>query len=65
MSYTKIKQLYRSTKNIVEILESGDIHDERYKMLIKTMEVDQARKMANFVRACEDIGIDRVVKEIN
>ena len=64
----KTKKLYISCRNILDILESGNIHDERYKLIIKSLQVEQAQKLQEFVAQCEDIGINQIVRlenEIN
>ena len=57
MSLQRTKQQYKSFKNICTILESGDIHDDRYKLLIRSLKVDDVEKMRTFVHRAEDLGI--------
>lgn len=61
----KTKQQYQSFKNMLSIIESGDIHDPRYKLLINSLEVDQVIKMMDFVREAEDKGIQMLVRSVN
>ena len=44
---------YKSFKNIIEIIETGNIHDPRYRLIIEGLEVDQVIEMQKFVRAME------------
>ena len=57
MSLQRTKQQYKSFKNICTILESGDIHDERYKLLIRSLRVDDVEQMRAFINKAEDLGI--------
>lgn len=59
---TEIKTKYKSYKNILTILESGDIHDPRYKLLIKSLKTDDVEVMQKFVKKCENYGINYLVR---
>jgi hypothetical protein len=53
----QIKEKYKSFKNILTIIESGDIHDKRYKLIIASLTVEQLEGMQRFVYECENYGI--------
>lgn len=57
MKLTDLKSKYKSYKSILTILESGDIKDERYKLLIKSLKVEDVEIMQKFVKECENYGI--------
>ncbi len=49
------QQRYKSCKNILEILESGDVNDPRLKMLM-LMSIEEVEAIQEFVKQCEDLG---------
>lgn len=51
-------------KKIIEIIESGNIHDERYKLLIQSMSVDQLMTIRKFVQLQEYANeVNEVIKK--
>lgn len=63
MQLTKTQQMYISQKRILDILESGNIHDERYKLLLQGLTVEDVIKMREFIAFCEDTGIPLTIKK--
>lgn len=57
------KEKYQSFKNIINIIESGDIHDKRYKLLIESLTIKDLDEMRQFIAQAEDYGI-HLLKEI-
>ncbi|MCK9370895.1 hypothetical protein M0R04_13375 [Candidatus Dojkabacteria bacterium] len=57
MKLTDLKTKYKSYKNILTVLESGDIKDERYKLLIRTLKVQDVEAMQKFVKELENYGV--------
>ena len=64
MDIQRIKKMYKSYKDIFIILESGNIMDERYKLLLQGLTIEDVEKMREFINYCEDTGI-QLTKEIN
>lgn len=60
MDINKISKIYKSYRNIFDILESGDIKDERYRLLIKALKIEDVEKMREFINYCEDTGVQYV-----
>jgi hypothetical protein len=44
---------YKSFKNIIQIIENGDIKDERYKLIIRSLTVEQVMEMKKFIQFME------------
>jgi hypothetical protein len=44
---------YKSFKNIIEIIENGDIKDPRYKLIIRSLTVEQVMEMKKFIQFME------------
>jgi hypothetical protein len=62
----RIKKMYSSYSRIFDILESGDIFDERYKLLLKSLTIEEVEAMRTFMQVCQDRGIHLLVKkEVN
>lgn len=56
MTYNDSK--YKSFKKILFIIETGDIHDNRYKLLIQVMNLSEVEFMRKFVEMYEQKRIE-------
>lgn len=63
MDLQKVKKMYISQRRILDILEEGNIHDERYKLLLRGLSVADVDNMRKFVSECEDKGVQLTVKK--
>ena len=57
------KKQYKSFKNILTIIESGDIHDKRYQLIIKSLTIQDVESMRHFVQDAEDKGIHLTLRK--
>lgn len=60
------REKYKSYLNIIEIIESGNVLDARYKLLINSLNVDDVLKMREFIAWCKDTGVNLTIeKKVN
>ena len=57
----KVLQKMNTITKIIEIIESGDIHDPRYKLLIKSLTVEELTEMRKTAQA---ISYNQEVREV-
>jgi hypothetical protein len=57
MNLKKTREKYKSFKNIINIIESGNIKDPRYKLIIEGLTIEDVDNMKRFIYECENYGI--------
>jgi len=63
MELKQIREKYQSYTRMIEILESGDIFDERYKLLLSSLTIQDVDNMRQFIAWSKDHGIHLTIKK--